>query len=90
MASIQGQLVVACLLVLGLIGFASAQDEIKKPEFKAPELKPPTEKLPDFFAKKTPGSIDDLKAIQEHVAKVVDKVMPAWFPSASARRSAAA
>ena len=47
------------------------------PKFIAPTLKPPSEKLPAAFSKQTPESVDDLKAIQEHVAKLVEKVSPA-------------
>jgi serine protease Do len=65
--------VLASLLFASSIGFASAQD----PEFKAPALKPAAEKLPEYFSKKTPGSVEELKAIQDHVAKIVDQVMPA-------------
>ncbi len=67
----------ACLIVASSIGFASAQDDAKKPEFEAPALKPIAEKLPAYFSKKTPGSVEELKAIQDHVAKIVDRVMPA-------------
>jgi serine protease Do len=51
--------------------------EFARPTLKAPELKPVTERLPAVFGKATPEGVDDLKAIQEHVAKVVDKVSPA-------------
>jgi len=66
---------IACLALSWSIGFASAQDA-KAPEFKAPELKAPAEKLPEVFSKKAPESVDELKAIQDHVAKVVEKVTP--------------
>ena len=65
---------VVCLL---LAGFAASAQEPEQPEFKAPELKPPLEKLPAIFTKSSPESVEDLKAIQEHVAKLVDKVTPA-------------
>jgi serine protease Do len=64
-------LLAALLLTAGI---ATAQDDVK---FKAPELKPITEKLPAYFSKQTPETVDELKAIQDHVAKVVDTVMPA-------------
>ncbi len=50
---------------------------IKPIVYKAPEVTTPTEKLPAVFDKKTPESVDDLKAIQNHVAKLVEKVSPA-------------
>ena len=65
---------VVCLL---LAGFAASAQEPEQPVFKAPELKPPLEKLPAIFSKPSPESVEDLKAIQEHVAKLVDKVTPA-------------
>lgn len=41
------------------------------------DLRPPFEKLPPAFKKKLPESIEELKAIEEHVAQVVDRIMPA-------------
>jgi serine protease Do len=64
-------------LALSIAGFVNAGEKEKQPEFKAPELRPLTEKLPSAFLKATPESIDDLKAIQDHVAKVTEKVLPA-------------
>ena len=64
------------LVILVFTGLAAGQDETK-PEFKPPELKPLTEKLPEVFSKKTPDSIDELKALQDHVARVVERVSPA-------------
>jgi serine protease Do len=58
-------------------GFASALWDYKAVVYKAPELKPITEKLPGAFTKAAPETVDDLKAIQEHVAKLVVKVSPA-------------
>jgi serine protease Do len=60
-----------------IVGIAASAHDVKPLEFKAPELKPLTEKLPAAFTKASPDSVADLKAIQEHVANVVDKVMPA-------------
>lgn len=59
-----------------LVPRLAAQEEPKKPEFKAPELKPVKEQLPAIFTKKTPESVDDLRAIQDHVDQVVQKVIP--------------
>ncbi len=73
----------AVLAVLASGSFiARAQDDVKKeepkaPEFKAPPLNPITEKLPSVFYKTKLESLEDLKAQQEHVAKIVEKVMPA-------------
>ncbi len=52
-------------------------EEKKQSVFKAPPLKPITEKLPAVFAKQGPENVEDLKAIQDHVANVVEKVSPA-------------
>ena len=54
---------------------AIAQDK-EQPEFKAPALKPITEKLPGVFAKPSPENVDDLRAIQDHVATLTDKIIP--------------
>ena len=67
----------ACVALIFLGGLASAQDEISKPEFRPPALKALIEKLPPAFSKSGPENVEDLKTIQEHVAAVVDKVMPA-------------
>jgi serine protease Do len=64
------------LLLSPLTGLAAAPDD-EKPEFKPPPLKPITEKLPAAFSKKTPESVSDLKAIQEHVARMTEMVLPA-------------
>ncbi len=58
-----------------LVSSAVAQD-VKQPEFKAPELKPLVDKLPASFYKKTPENVEDLKSIQDHVDKLVEKVTP--------------
>lgn len=63
-------------LARGVTGFASAP-ELKRIVYKAPALKPLTDQLPAAFDKKTPESVEDLKAIQDHVAAVVEKVSPA-------------
>jgi serine protease Do len=63
-------------LLLFYTAQAPAQDEPKQPEFKAPALTPPSVKLPAIFAKGTPESVADLKAIQDHVDKLVEKVIP--------------
>ena len=57
-------LLALCLLVLGFLGAAPA-DEPKAPT------------LPPALTKAAPESIDDLKAIQEQTQKVLEKVMPA-------------
>ena len=73
-----------CAAFAVLFGFSMAsfaQDDVKKEEpkveFKAPALKPLTEKLPPAFFKKNPENVEELKSIQDHVASVVEKVMPA-------------
>lgn len=74
----------SCWLVIGLAVSAQEKKELepkveekKQPIFKAPPLKPLTEQLPAVFAKQGPENVDDLKAIQDHVAKLVEKVSPA-------------
>ena len=64
-------------IVVGVSWYSSiiAQDDVKK-EFKAPALLPITEKLPGVFAKPSPESVDDLRAIQDHVAKLTEKIIP--------------
>lgn len=57
-------------------GFAGAP-EVKPVVYKAPVLKPLADKLPGVFDKKSPESVPDLKAIQDHVAMLVEKVSPA-------------
>ena len=57
--------------------FLAASVKAQEAEFKAPELKPLTEKLPAIFDKSAPENVADLKAIQEHVAKLVEKIKPA-------------
>src|SRR5262245_48870842 len=57
------------LLVGGVSSLAfspAAADDVKPIEFK----------LPSVFDKSAPEGIEDLKAIQEHVRKVLDKVIP--------------
>lgn len=49
-----------------LIGAAAAQDD----------KKPPLPPLPEVFSKPAPTSVGDLKAIQDQVDKVVEKVLP--------------
>ncbi len=59
-------------------GIAGVLQDLKPvPVFKPPEFKPITEKLPAAFDKKAPETVDDLKAIQDHVAKLYDTVSPA-------------
>jgi serine protease Do len=74
-----GRLLIAPIVLASLLVFVPAsihaQDE-PKVEFKAPELKPITEELPAAIVKRVPESIDDLKAIQDHVDKLVAKVTP--------------
>src|SRR5579862_9342183 len=41
------------------------------------DLLAPFEKVPVVFRKKAPGNIDELKTFEDHLAKVVDRVMPA-------------
>src|SRR5258708_3746810 len=60
-----------------ILGITASALEAKTTVLKAPELKPPTVKLPEVFSKTNPDSVDDLKAIQDHVAKTVEAVSPA-------------
>jgi serine protease Do len=41
------------------------------------DLRKPFDKVPPAVKKKAPDSVEDLKAIEEHVATLVDRVMPA-------------
>ena len=66
----------AAVWLIALSGNALLGDEEKKVEHPAPKLQPVTEKLPAIFSKSAPESIEDLKAIQDHVAKVAEKVIP--------------
>jgi len=59
-----------------MVPFIRAQDDGTQPEFKAPALKPVKDSLPPSFAKKTPENVDDLKSIQDHVDKLVEKLLP--------------
>src|SRR5438552_3074458 len=47
-------------LLLSVPAIAAAQDE----------------KLPEVFQKETPQTLEELRAIQDHTAKLVDKIMP--------------
>jgi serine protease Do len=68
----------ALTALIGSAGYStSAGEEKKKPEPTAPVFRPATDKLPAAFFRKTPENIEDLKVIQEHVDKLVEKVMPA-------------
>ena len=67
----------ALLAVFFLTGLTASAQEAKPPVYKAPELKPIAQKLPAVFDKESPESVADLKAMQDHVAKIVEKVMPA-------------
>jgi serine protease Do len=60
-----------------VIGIAGSVHDAKIPVFTAPELKPISDKLPAAFKRSGPESVADLKAIQDHVAKVVEQVSPA-------------
>src|ERR1019366_7091964 len=60
-----------------LASFFLSTISVSAQDVKGPELKPLTDKLPAAFSKASPESVDDLKAIQEHVAKVVEQVSPA-------------
>lgn len=59
-----------------LIDFSRSAQEVK-PKFIAPPLKPLTEKLPGAFYKAAPEGVEELKAMQEHVAQLVEKISPA-------------
>jgi serine protease Do len=60
-----------------IVGIAGSAKDTKVPVFEAPPLKPIREKLPAAFKRSGPESVADLKAIQEHVAKVVEQVSSA-------------
>ncbi|MBI2807230.1 MAG: serine protease [Planctomycetes bacterium] len=49
----------------------------QEPEFQPPAFKAPAAKLPAVFDKAAPENVEDLKAIQDHVATVVENVSPA-------------
>src|ERR1019366_5408007 len=59
-----------------LASFFLSTISVSAQDVKGPELKPLTDKLPAAFGKISPESVADLKAIQEHVAKVVEQVSP--------------
>src|SRR5262245_62427636 len=73
--------IAAFAVLFGFATFAFTQENGKKEEpkveYKAPVLKKLTDRLPAPFYKKTPESVEELKTIQDHVASVVEKVMPA-------------
>lgn len=60
------------LCSLSLIGFTGAA----LVPLRAQDEKPKQAQLPAVFDKPSPESIDDLKAIQQHLEKIVKKVMP--------------
>ena len=60
-----------------LVEFSRATQDAKIPVFKAPPLKPLTGKLPAVFDKQAPENVDDLKAMQDHLAMLVEKISPA-------------
>ena len=57
-----------------VLGFVAAQaaDDTKKKNTPVPDLK-----LPAVFSKPVPENVQELREIEEHVQKVVEKVMPA-------------
>jgi serine protease Do len=59
-----------------LLGLIACVVSVPAPTAVAQETKPPEFKLPAVFAKPHPENIDDLKAIQDHVRKVLEKVIP--------------
>src|SRR5690348_2046410 len=64
-------------VVFNLAILAGSAQDGEKVEFKPPPLKALTEPLPAVFDKRTPESVEDLKAIQDHVAVVRDRVLSA-------------
>lgn len=68
----------AMLASLATVALAQeANKEAPKVEYKAPPFKPANDKLPAVFYKKTPTSVEELKALQDHVATIAEKVLPA-------------
>jgi serine protease Do len=69
-----------CFLTLLTIQLSApaawAQDEVKTPEFQPPALKPLKGNLPASFGKAIPENVADLKAMQDHVDRLVEKVLP--------------
>jgi serine protease Do len=59
-------------IVLGFVAGQTADDTKKKSTPAPMELV-----LPDVFKKPTPANVEELRAIEQHVQKVVEKVMPA-------------
>lgn len=60
----------ACLFLVPLLLTATARAA-------APPVADPLAKLPPVFSKRAPESLDDLKAIEQHVEKVLERVTPA-------------
>jgi S1-C subfamily serine protease len=58
-------------MVLGFVAGQSADDQKKKPTPAPLEWT-----LPDVFKKPAPATVEELRAIEKQVQKVVDKVMP--------------
>mgnify|MGYP002784819298 CR=1 FL=1 len=76
MARVSRRVVLLASLIswsLVVLAGVSAQDV---PGFKPADPKPITEKLPAPFYKTTPESVVELKAMQEHIDKLVEKLTP--------------
>src|SRR5262245_30959553 len=67
-------LAVAVLVVSAPAAAPAVIDKTKKTE---PNVEPPAVKLPAVFDKSAPEDINDLKALQDHLKKVIRKVTPA-------------
>ena len=66
------------VLLLGVSVSAWGQDDKpEKPTATVPKVEKAEGKIPGVFSKPAPEGIDDLKAMQKHIKKVLEKVVPA-------------
>ena len=65
------------VVVLGLALPAWGQDEKPEKLDPAPKVAELKDKIPDVFAKKAPKGVEDLKAMERQLKKMLAKVMPA-------------
>ena len=69
---------VVAVVLLGMSLPAWGQDEKSEKQYPpAPKVAELKDKIPDVFSKKAPEGVEDLKAMQKHVKKMLEKVMPA-------------
>ena len=76
-----GSLSAVAVLMLGLSLTARGADEktekSEKPTPPIPKVEKVDGKIPGVFSKPAPEGVDDLKAMQKHIKKVLEKVVPA-------------